>query len=76
MNTYSSSPVASSKTSGAATFWTLCTAVGITAAAVVVMNRIRNAATTAGVDDILRMCDEAASKLDERLGNGDIALAS
>ncbi len=65
-----------SRSSSVVPWWTVLTAVGLTAAAVILVRRMTAATEPASLEDAVDQCDRAASMLEDRLGtNGSVLLA-
>jgi hypothetical protein len=57
-------------------WWTLITAVGLAAAAVILVRRLAAETEVVNLDEAFEQCDRAATTLEERIAGNGVALAS
>ncbi len=65
-----------SKVNASLAWLTVVTAIGLTATAMFVAKKVKVAAHSAMIDDLVGVCDRAAKALDDRIGSGEIAYAA
>lgn len=64
------------RSKSAVPWWTLITAVGLAAAAVLIVRRLATESESVNLDEAFEQCDRAASTLEERIAANGVALAS
>ncbi len=66
----------SNRSKSAMPWWTFITAVGLAAAAVLIVRRLAAEHNALNLDEAFEQCDRAASALEERITGNGVALAS